>query len=153
MQTRWLVAAAIAVTALLASRSAADPNDPDRTLTAKDVQRYFEPYVPAVQKCYLTTAGKNVNGTLRLELIIEPGGGIFRFGFVAPGVPKRRASKLDTCLRKLVPSWHFPARKGFTTAVVPFLFQKTTAPGAGPIRDCADARGCPPGKLEVGGSR
>jgi hypothetical protein len=143
----WLV-----MTSLWAVPAVARPEDPDATLSAKDLQKYFEPYVPAVKACYLANArGKTVDGTLRLELIVHPTGKILRFGFAAPGVTKPARGKLDGCLRKLVPSWSFPARKGFTSAVLPFLFLKTTAAGAGPIESCWDARGCPPGK--AGGSK
>jgi len=130
----------------------ARPPDPGDTLSAKEVQKYFEEYIPQVRSCYLTNArGKAIDGTLRLELIIHPNGSIYRFGFVAPGVAKPWLGKLDACLRKLIPSWHLPARKGYTSAVVPFMFHKTNAPGAGPIESCWDPRGCPPGKS--GGSK
>lgn len=129
----------------------AAPDDPDRTLSAREVQTYFEPYVPAVRACYLEHAkGKRVTGALRLELIIHHHGQVFRFGFAAPGVEKPQLAKLDTCLRALASTWRFPVRKGFTTAVLPFVFLKTTAPGAGPIESCWDPRGCPPGKAKKG---
>jgi hypothetical protein len=149
--TRWFLVLALAMV-VRPSFAVANSDDPDRQLTAKEVARYFEPYVPGVRACYLTrTKGKTVNGKLRLELIIHHAGHIFRFGFDAPGVDKPTRAKLDKCLRGLVPSWRMPARKGFTTVVLPFLFLKTTAPGAGPIESCWDARGCPPGK--AGGSK
>lgn len=151
MRSGQLVVAGIA--ACLAVRSVqARRDDPTATLSAAEVQRAFEPYVPEVRACYLNNArGKTVDGTLRLELIVHPSGKIFRFGFAAPGVKPPWLGKLDACLRALTEAWQFPARKGYTTAVLPFLFQRTTAPGAGPIESCWDARGCPPGKL--GGKR
>ncbi|MFN0245929.1 MAG: hypothetical protein ACKV2T_03410 [Kofleriaceae bacterium] len=120
-------------------------------MSAKDVQKYFAPYVPAVRECYVSNAkGKNVTGALRLELIIHHGGHVFRFGFAAPGVEKPHFGKLDSCLRSLASTWRFPVRKGFTSAVLPFVFLKTNAPGAGPIESCWDPRGCPPGKAKKG---
>lgn len=153
MRRRLLAWIVIAAGQLVAPRAAAGrPDDPTATLSAQEVAHNFEPYVPGVRDCYLTHArGKDVDGTLRLELIIHPSGTIFRFGFTAPGVTGPRLGKLDACLRTLVPSWHLPARKGFTSAVLPFLFQRTSAPGAGPIESCWDPRGCPPGK--AGGAR
>lgn len=122
-----------------------DPR-PAPTLSAKEVATYFEPYLPEVRGCYLANArSKTADGTLRLELIIHPDGKVFRFGFVAAGVVKPWLPRLDACLRKLPPAWSFPARRGYTSAVLPFLFQRTRAPGAGPIESCWDARGCPPG--------
>lgn len=138
--------AVVIVAVALVARASAGPDDPDKTLTARDVQKYFEPYVPEVRSCYLNHArGKNLTGELRLELIIHRNGSIYRFGFVAPGVDKPAHRRLDACLRALVPTWRFPVRTGFTTAVVPFLFHKAKAPGSGPIESCWDARGCPPG--------
>jgi hypothetical protein len=132
--------------------AAARPDDPGATLSAKEVATYFQPYVPEVKQCYLASAhGKDVDGTLRLELIIHPSGVIYKFGFVAPGITEPWLGKLETCLRTLSSAWHLPARSGYTTAVLPFLFQRTNAPGAGPIESCWDPRGCPPGK--PGGAR
>jgi hypothetical protein len=136
---------------VLARSAVAGPDDPDRTLSARDVQTYFAPYVPGVRACFLANAkGKHVSGVLRLELIIHHHGRIYRFGFVAPGVEKPWLAKLDTCLSALAKTWRFPVRKGFTSAVLPFVFLKTSAPGAGPIESCWDARGCPPGKTKKG---
>jgi hypothetical protein len=146
MKRRLMTTAVIA--AIVASTAAyARFDDPSATLTAAEVQRYFAPYLPEIRDCYLANArGKDVTGALRLELIIHPNGSMYRFGFAAPGVRPPWSGKLDSCLRALAASWHLPERKGFTTAVVPFYFQRTSAPGAGPIESCWDARGCPPGK-------
>jgi hypothetical protein len=138
---RWLL-----VWLVLGAYSLAHADDPAPTLSARDVQGYFAPYVADVRSCFIAHGrGKAVEGTLRLELIIHPGGSIFKFGFAAPGVDPPWLGKLDDCLRKLVPGWHFPVRSRFTTAVVPFLFHKAAAPGAGPVESCWDPRGCPPG--------
>jgi hypothetical protein len=125
---------------------AADGDDPDQpTLSAKDLAKYFAPYVPAVKQCYADNGhGPRADGSLRLELVIHRDGSVFRFGFVAAGVRGAWLRRLDKCLRKLSESWHFPVRAGFTTAVLPFQFQRITAPGAGPIVHCPDPRGCPP---------
>ncbi len=132
----------------------AGPDDPDRALSAREVQTYFAPYVPAVRACYLANAkGPRVTGVLRLELIIHHHGQLYRFGFSAPGVDKPWRPKLDACLRALAKTWSFPVRKGFTSVVLPFVFLKTNAPGAGPIESCWDARGCPPGKTTKGAGR
>lgn len=130
--------------ALLVTTNAAQAENPPPTLTAREIEVYFAPYAPAVRACYVVHGrGKAVTGTLRLELIIRPSGHVFRFGFAAPGVVPPRLDRLDACLRQLVPSWHFPVRSRFTTAVLPFVFHRTIAPGAGPIESCWDPRGCP----------
>ncbi|MEO7731909.1 MAG: hypothetical protein ABIY55_13110 [Kofleriaceae bacterium] len=130
-----------------AGDTGAASDTPETTLGAKDLQHYFAPYVPGVRTCYLANArSKAADGTLRLELIVHPSGSIYKFGFAAPGVDPPWLGKLDACLRKLALTWHLPVRTRFTTAVLPFLFVKTTSPGAGPIESCWDPRGCPPGK-------
>ncbi|MGE0403617.1 MAG: hypothetical protein AB7T06_43325 [Kofleriaceae bacterium] len=147
MSRRWIFVLLVAV---LTRSAIAGPDD--RTLSAREVQTYVAPYVPAVRACFLANAkGKHVTGALRLELIIHHHGRLYRFGFAAPGVEKPWLARLDKCLRDLAQTWTFPERKGFTTAVLPFLFQKTSAPNAGPIESCWDPRGCPPGKLGKGG--
>jgi hypothetical protein len=129
---------ALIAIALLAGAAAAgttklphdDPTDAD-TLTAKELHKYFEPYVAGIRDCYVTSA-KTGDGTLRLELIIQRDGTVFKFGFSAPGVKAKAIQELDRCLRPLSETWHFPPRRGFTSAVVPFYFVRTHAPGAGP---------------------
>ncbi len=139
---RWTLAAlviVVAATAALVARA----DEPGATLTAKELQTYFAPYVPGVRACYIAYGrGQAAEGALRLELIIRPSGDVFKFGFAAPGVESPWGDRLGSCLRKLVPRWHFPVRSRFTTAVLPFLFQRVFAPGAGPIESCWDPRGC-----------
>ncbi len=138
-------AAFVLVALVVAPRAAADPDNLDkRSLTAKEVARYFEPYAPAVKSCYVAHArNPQATGLLRLELVIHHHGSIFRFGFTAPGVDKRNLAKLDACLRPLAATWRFPVRDGFTSAVLPFIYLKTNTPGAGPIESCWDPKGCP----------
>jgi hypothetical protein len=117
-----------------------DPDQP--TLTAKDLQKYFAPYIPEVKQCYADSTRDTVaDGRLRLELVIHRDGTVFRFSFVAPGVTGARLNKLDGCLRPLSEKWHFPVRRGFTTAVMPFRFQRVT-PSDQPKSTCADHRDC-----------
>lgn len=147
-QPRWAAGALLALAAMVPSaRATAAPDDPDRTLSAAELTKYFEPYAPAVRACFSRHGvGKEVTGELRLEFIIQPDGKVLRFGFRAPGVERAALRKLDACLRNQSKTWSFPVRKGYTTAVLPFFYQRTSAPGAGPIESCWDVRGCPPGK-------
>lgn len=124
--------------------------DAPETLDAKDIQHYFAPYLPEVRSCYATYGrGKAAGGVLRLELIIQPGGNILKLGLAAPGVDPPWLGRLDGCLRQRVSEWHFPVRSRFTTVVMPFLFHRADAPGAGPIESCWDPRGCPTGERET----
>jgi len=136
-----VVGLAVAMAPALAKPDAGgDPDQP--TLTATDLQKYFAPYIPEVKQCYAdSTRATGADGRLRLELIIHRDGTVFRFDFVAPGVTGARLNKLDGCLRSLSEKWHFPVRRGFTTAVMPFLFQRVT-PADQPKSTCRDHRDC-----------
>ncbi len=133
-------------------RAAGDPGDIDApTLSAKEVARYFAPYADGVRTCYLAHARNlEATGLLRLELLIHHHGAVFRFGFTAPGVSKPNMKKLDACLRKLSATWRFPLRTGFTSAVLPFVFQRANVPGAGPFESCWDPKGCYSGRSDKG---
>jgi hypothetical protein len=135
---RLAVLAAVALLGIggVARGGGGSGDDSDQqTISAKDLKKYFEPYIPAVRDCYVANAHeREADGNLRLELIIHRDGTVFRFGFAARGVTGAWLRKLDGCLRELSETWHFPVRRGFTTAVMPFYFQRTLAPGAGPTR-------------------
>ncbi|HEX8114025.1 MAG TPA: hypothetical protein VF516_40110 [Kofleriaceae bacterium] len=134
---------------MLGVSGVAHADAPD-TLSAKEIQYYFAPYLPEVRSCYTSYGhGRAAAGALRLELIIQPGGSVARLGVTAPGVDPSWLTRLGGCLRQHVRAWHFPARGSVTTAMMPFLFHKADAPGAGPIESCWDPRGCPPGERET----
>lgn len=146
---RWyLVCCALGIVA-----QAARADAPAETLSARDIQSAMAPYVPDVRTCYATqvpdTPGSG-SGALRLELTVEPAGRIAKFKVAAPGVAEPALGNLDRCLRRHVPAWKLPARAGFTTAVVPFLFHRAAAPGAGPVMSCQSPRGCPPSERGSG---
>lgn len=126
---------------------AARAEAPAETLSARDIQTALAPYSADVRTCYVAhvpdTAGPG-SGALRLELTVEPTGRIARFKISAPGVAETALGNLDRCLRRRVPAWRLPARAGFTAAIVPFLFHRASAPGAGPVLGCQSPRGCPP---------
>jgi hypothetical protein len=46
-------------------------------------------------------------------------------------------------VRHAVEAVTFPARRTYTTATVPYFFQRTAAPNAGPQESCWNERGCP----------
>lgn len=114
----------------VAGRDAKDVGKP--MLTAREVMRDITPYIPEIRACYLTQAArakKTATGQVSLELVIRPTGGIFALHVTAPGV---KGAGLERCLRQRADAWRFAEAPGHTTAIVPFLFLKTNAPGAGP---------------------
>jgi len=130
-----------------------DATSDARTLTAAEVDHYIAGYIPQIKTCYLDQVGKAkaATGALRLEMIIHRDGSVFKLSVLAPGVTGKRLRRLDACVRKQAADWHFPVRRGFTSTVVPFFFQKTTAAGAGPHPSCWSARGCPDQRDAAGG--
>ena len=111
-----------------------------RTMSATEVGNYFEPYAAGTRACYFRNARSG--GELKLDMIVHRDGSVFALRVATPDVNKRASRAIDACIQKLATAWHFPPRPGFTHAVVPFLFQKTDARGAGPIPSCWSARGC-----------
>lgn len=133
---------------MLGVSGVAHAEDPD-TLNAKEIEYYFAPYLPEVRSCYVSYGhGQAAAGALRLELVIQPGGSVSKLSVTAPGVDPSWRARLAGCLRQRVRGWHFPARGGVTTAMMPFLFHRADAPGAGPIESCWDPRGCRSGERE-----
>ena len=59
-----------------------------------------------------------------------------------PGLASRVAKRIDRCIRDAAGTVSFPARKGWTTATVPYFFQRTRAPNAGPQLSCWSPDGC-----------
>ena len=45
-------------------------------------------------------------------------------------------------MKALVSELTFPARRSPTTAVIPYFYQHTAAPNAGPQLSCWDPKGC-----------
>jgi hypothetical protein len=103
--------------------AAAGSDEEQASLSAKDLRKYFEPYIGGVRACYAQL--KEGDGNLSLDLVIHRDGTVFRFGFEAGGLSPNAVANLDRCLRPLSDTWHFPVRRGFTNAVVPFHFQRT----------------------------
>ena len=135
-----VLVACMATAVPVAAQPGPPPPAPPRTLTAAELSRYIEPYVPEVRACYLTRVpARQGTGELRLELVVAPDGSVRRLGVVAPGV---RGKKLEACVRAAAASWHFPVRPGHTTAAIPFYFQRTRG-NTGPYPGCASPRGCP----------
>jgi hypothetical protein len=125
----------VVIAALVAAPSLtrAGEGEDQQTISAKDLRKYFEPYIPGVKECYAPAAtGRDARGVLRLELTIHRDGTVIRFGFQAPGVVGVALGRLDGCLRTLSGTWHFPVRRGFTMAIIPLQFVRTVSPGAGP---------------------
>ena len=132
---------ALAVIAVLATTAAADPKP--RALTPADVTSQLAPFADQIEHCYLdrTTEIRGA-GQLELVLTVTRHGSVESLDIKTPGLATKLAKQIDGCIREMIASVAFPARKTFTTATVPFFFQRTAAPNAGPQLSCWDPKGC-----------
>ena len=148
----WIIVAAV----VLASGTAhADAKRPlatlvkidapkSKSLEANEVQDLMKAANMDIGRCYLDAAG-DVRGAGRLEIKL----GIHRTGSVesiavsTPKLAPKAAKQIDTCVRAIVKDMSFPARRAPTTAVIPYFYQRTAAPGAGPQHSCWNPKGCP----------
>jgi hypothetical protein len=121
-------------------RQAPDPTD-ELTLPVAEVSAAVNPWTPDVRACWLrhATPRARQDGNLRLEVIIDPIGMVWRHHTLYVGARNKR---LDRCLDRVMAQWRFPMRQSYTVAAVPFLFRASARPGAGPVMSCYSPRGC-----------
>ncbi|HZJ65750.1 MAG TPA: hypothetical protein VFD36_19705 [Kofleriaceae bacterium] len=124
----------------------ADPAPParlERYLTTGDVSEIIAQRGAEIEHCYVDALGAaRRGGRLDLMFVIARDGHVVSLDSAAPGVPVVAAHHLHKCLRTAVEALQFPARRNDTTAVVPYYFQRTDAPNAGPQLSCWNPRGC-----------
>ena len=116
-----------------------------RSLTAEQVQHYAASYYPMIRACYFEhgRAAKGATGELAVTLVVHRGGHIHDVKVDAPGVVGKHLRRLENCIRMQVLGWHFPVRRDFTTAILPYYFLYLDIPGTGPQYSCWNPRGCP----------
>jgi hypothetical protein len=117
----------------------------DRQLSAQELQRYAAVYYAPIRACYLQhgRVAKGSTGELALELVVHRDGYVHEAKIVAPGVKGKQLKKLDACIQEQILEWHFPIRRDFTTAVLPYYFMYVDIPQAGPQYSCWNPKGCP----------
>jgi hypothetical protein len=113
-------------------------------LDARDVTTLVTPHASDIERCYLGEIGALARSSrLDLTLVIARDGHVLALAAAVPGLPVRTARKVTGCVREVLDSLQFPARRNDTTAVVPYVFQKTDAPSAaGPQLSCWNPKGC-----------
>ena len=123
--------------------ASAAPAHLERYLTTGDVSEVVAQRGAEIEHCYVDALGAaRRGGRLDLMFIIARDGHVVSLDSAAPGVPVVAAHQLHKCLRTAVEALQFPARRNDTTAVVPYYFQRTEAPNAGPQLSCWNPRGC-----------
>ena len=116
----------------------------ERTLSLSEINAKVKPLSAEIGKCYLDAAADvRGAGQLMVQLAIHRRGKLDAVTVQTPGLSAKLARKIEACVRTVVEPLEFPARRAPTTAVLPFYFQHTAAPGAGPQLSCHSPRGCP----------
>ena len=112
-------------------------------LAVGDITALVRPHAPEIQHCYLRGIGAGRRpGHLDVTFVIARDGNVLSVKAAAPGVPARTVRRIGTCIRKAVDGLQFPSRPNDTTAIVPYFFQRTVAPNAGPQMSCWNRKGC-----------
>ena len=116
---------------------------PERYLTTSDVTTVVGDRAADIERCYLDAMGASRRGgKLDVMLTIARNGSVLSVDTAAPGLSAVAAHHMHTCIRTAVDGLAFPARRNDTTAIVPYYFQRTDAPNAGPQLSCWNPRGC-----------
>lgn len=114
-----------------------------RDLTTGDVTDIVAPRAADIEHCYIDALGTTRRaGRLDVMLTIARDGSVLSVDTAAPGMPVVAAHHMHGCIRTAVESLQFPVRRNDTTAIVPYYFQRTDAPDAGPQLSCWNPRGC-----------
>lgn len=114
------------------------PSAPDAGkdfLVSREITAVVAPHLSEIKRCYLEAAvPSEPRGSARLELrfVIGREGWVRSVSATVPGLPAKPTHKLAACMREILADVRFPARRNETLAVVPYFFQKTVAPNAGP---------------------
>ena len=115
---------------------------PERYLTTSDVASVVGDRAADIERCYLDATGARRGGKLDVMFTIARNGSVLSVDTAAPGLPVVAAHRMHTCIRTAIEGLAFPARRNDTTAIVPYYFQRTDAPNAGPQLSCWNPRGC-----------
>jgi hypothetical protein len=133
------ISSAIVAVAALASPAFAD----EPALTSTEVQAELRPAGDEIEHCYTDrTPGMRGAGHLDLVMTVSRIGIVERLEIKTPGLSARVAKDIASCVRSAVATISFPMRKAWTTATVPYFFQRTYAPNAGPQLSCWNPNGC-----------
>jgi hypothetical protein len=116
---------------------------PERYLTTSDVSTVVGDRAADIEHCYVDAMGASRRGgKLDVMFTIARNGSVLSVDTAAPGLSAVAAHHMHTCIRTAVEGLAFPARRNDTTAIVPYYFQRTDAPSAGPQLSCWNPRGC-----------
>lgn len=112
-------------------------------LDAGDVTAQVAPHTAALERCYLTHI-TDARDAGHLDVLFEIGrdGQVRSVATAAGGLSPAATRQVTSCIHAIARTVQFPARRNDTTVVLPYYFQNTTAPNAGPQLSCWNATGC-----------
>jgi hypothetical protein len=114
------------------------------SLSAEDVTAKLKPYSDTIEHCYLDhTTDVYGAGKLSVELTVTRKGVLETVAIKTPGLTTKVGIAVSSCIVDALDGLTFPERRAQTTATLPYFFQRTAAPDAGPQLSCWKAEGCP----------
>ena len=132
----------VALVAVAAAPAIADPG-PKVALSPDEVAATLRPVADAIEHCYMDRT-PDVRGAGHLDLVLE----VTRLGLLqkvdvkTPGLAVKTSKAISECIHATLYDVTFPSCKTYTTATVPYFFQRTAAPNSGPQYSCWDPNGC-----------
>ncbi len=112
-------------------------------LSAHEIAAAVSPHGPEIKQCYLdSVTNARRAGQLDLRFVLGRDGSVRSVQAEAAGLPAKTTHKIEACIREVIEEVQFPPRRNDTTAVVPYFFQRTAAPNAGPQPSCWNPKGC-----------
>lgn len=102
-------------------------------LTADDIRQVVRAHSHEIGACYKQHAMNQdgATGEVTLSMVVTSSG-LVADGSLEIDAPGVTGKKFPRCVEKSVSEWKFPTSDGETELELPFLFQHTRAPGAGP---------------------
>jgi len=114
------------------------------SLTAGEVAAGVAPHARDIQRCYRDEIGEARGANhLELTLVIAYDGRVRSATVAVPRLAARTTRRMAACMRTALATARFPERRSDTMAILPYYFQKTEAPDAGPQLSCWNRSGCP----------
>jgi hypothetical protein len=112
-------------------------------LDAGDVTSRVAPHAAELERCYLTHIS-DARDAGHLDVLFEIGrdGHVRSIATAAGGLSPAATRQVTSCIQAIARSVQFPTRRNDTTVVLPYYFQKTEAPNAGPQLSCWSPQGC-----------
>jgi len=112
-------------------------------LEASDVTAQVAPRAAELERCYLSHI-TDARDAGHLDVLFEIGrdGRVRSIATAAGSLSPTATRQVTSCIQAIARTVQFPARRNDTTVVLPYYFQKTAAPNAGPQLSCWSPQGC-----------